>query len=501
MNIFDYFFSYSKDLKKGFLLGPAEQISYSELYEKGLKLANYLNKKIGENQNIILTSQNSVFFLIAYLGIMKSGNVCVPLNPIIEQENLDFILNTTESKNVFAPRKISSKYSFSDAKIFEEINLDEILEYPVQKENNLTDDIDENQLAQILFTSGSTGLPKGVMLSHKNLAANTESIIKYLQLKSDDIIEIVLPFYYCYGLSLLHTHLKVGGSIVLNNSFVFLGSIFSDLEKYKCSGFAGVPSHFQILLRKSKSFMDREFPELRYFTQAGGKLHNVFIKELVEAFPDKQCFVMYGQTEATARLSYLPPEFVSTKMGSIGKGIPNVTLEVFNKNDKPVKVGEVGEIVAKGDNIMLGYFNEPESNKLTIKNGWLYTGDMAEKDEDGYIYLVARKKEIIKVGGKRISPKEIEEVIVSIPEVVDCTIEGVFDEVLAETIKATIVLTDNMDQERGKEIILSTCRSKLAMYKIPQIIEFKKRLAVNQSGKKVASQSLPSQKKQIKQQQ
>ena len=119
MNIFDYFFSYSKDLKKDFLLGPAEQISYSELYEKGLKLANYLNKEIGENQNIILIGQNSVFFLIAYLGIMKSGNVCVPLNPVIEQENLDFILNTTRSKIVFAPKKIAAKYSFSVTKIIE----------------------------------------------------------------------------------------------------------------------------------------------------------------------------------------------------------------------------------------------------------------------------------------------------------------------------------------------------------------------------------------------
>ena len=492
MNIFDYFFSYSKDLKKDFILGPAEQISYSQVFEKGLKLANYLNKEIGENQNIILISQNSVFFLIAYLGIMKSGNVCVPLNPAIEQENLDFILNTAESDYVFVPKRIRTKYSMQNTRIFDEVDLDAIVNDPVNEKNSLADSFDDNRLAQILFTSGSTGLPKGVMLSHKNLASNTDSIMEYLKLTSDDIIEIVLPFYYCYGLSLLHTHLKVGGSVVLNNNFVFLGAVFNDLEKYKCTGFAGVPSHYQILLRKSKSFTEKGFPNLRYFAQAGGKLHNVFIKELVDAFPDKECFVMYGQTEATARLSYLPPELLLKKLGSIGKGIPNVTLEVFNNNDEPVKTGEVGEIVAKGDNIMTGYIKDPESNKQTIKNGWLYTGDMAKKDEDGYIYLVARKKEIIKVGGKRISPKEIEEVIVSIPEVVDCTIEGVFDEVLAEAIKATIVLTDNMDKEKGKEIILSTCRSKLAMYKVPQIIEFKKRLAVNQSGKKVASSSFPS---------
>jgi acyl-CoA synthetase (AMP-forming)/AMP-acid ligase II len=284
----------------------------------------------------------------------------------------------------------------------------------------------------------------------------------------------------------LHTHLKVGGSVVLNNNFVFLGSVLNDLEKYKCTGFSGVPSHYQILLRKAKSFKSSEFSSLRYFTQAGGKLHNVFIQELIEAFPQKKFFVMYGQTEATARLSYLPPELVLTKLGSIGKGIPNVTLDVFNKNDQPVKDDEIGEIVAKGNNVMLGYLNDPEGNKSTLRNGWLHTGDIAKKDEDGYIYLVARAKEILKVGGKRISPKEIEEVIVSIPEVVDCTIEGVYDEILSEAIKATVVLTDHTDEGKAKETILSTCRNKLVMYKIPQIIEFKKKLEINQAGKKVA---------------
>lgn len=492
MNVFDYFFLYSKDLKKDFVLGSVEQISYNQLYEKGLKLAQYLKKEIGENNNIILISQNSVFFLIAYLGIMKSGNVCVPINPVIEQENLDFIIKATECKTFFIPQRISEKYLLPNATIINEIDLNNLVNSLTVEPESHTEKFDANRLAQILFTSGSTGLPKGVMLSHRNLMSNTDSIVEYLNLTSDDIIEVVLPFYYCYGLSLLHTHLKVGGSVVLNNNFVFLGAVLSDLDKYKCTGFSGVPSHYQILLRKSKSFKGSEFPALRYFTQAGGKLHNAFIRELIDAFPEKKFFVMYGQTEATARLSYLPPELIEKKLGSIGKGIPNVTLDVFDKNDQPVNDGQIGEIVAKGDNIMLGYLNDPEGNNLTLRNGWLRTGDIAKKDEDGYIYLVAREKEIIKVGGKRISPKEIEEVIVSIPEVVDCTIEGVYDEILSEAIKATIVLTDNTDEVKAKEKILSTCKSKLVLYKIPQIIEFRKKLDVNQSGKKVASVSLSS---------
>jgi acyl-CoA synthetase (AMP-forming)/AMP-acid ligase II len=492
MNVYDYFFHYSKELNKDFLLGPSEQISYSRLHEKGLKLAQYLKEDVGENNNIILISQNSVFFLIAYLAIMKSGNVCVPLNPVIEQENLDYIIKATECKNFFVPQRIRKKYLLPNTTILNETDLNNLVNSRPEINECLPENFDENRLAQILFTSGSTGLPKGVMLSHKNLISNTDSIVDYLKLTSEDIIEVVLPFYYCYGLSLLHTHLRVGGSVVLNNNFVFLGSVLDDIDKYKCTGFAGVPSHYQILLRKSKSFKKNKFPSLRYFTQAGGKLHNVFIQELVEAFPKKKLFVMYGQTEATARLSYLQPEMLSKKLGSIGKGIPNVTLDVFDKNDQPVEVGEVGEIVAKGDNVMLGYLNDPESNERTLRDGWLHTGDIAKKDEDGYIYLVAREKEIIKVGGKRISPKEIEEVIVSIPEVVDCTIEGVYDEILSEAIKATVVLTDKADEEITKAKILSTCRNKLVLYKIPSIIEFKKKLDVNLAGKKVAKVSLPS---------
>jgi acyl-CoA synthetase (AMP-forming)/AMP-acid ligase II len=298
-------------------------------------------------------------------------------------------------------------------------------------------------------------------------------------------MEVVLPFHYCYGLSLLHTHLKIGGAVVLNNTFIFLGSVINDLNKYKCTGFAGVPSHFQILLRKTTSFLEMDFPHLRYVTQAGGKLHHVFIKEFTRAFPKTKFFVMYGQTEATARLSYLPPELIEKKKGSIGKGIPNVKLEVVDEKDVPVHPGETGEIIAKGDNIMLGYLNDPESTAKTLRNGWLHTGDLARKDKDGFIYIVARTKEILKVRGKRISPKEIEEIIVSVPSVVDCSIEGFDDELLGEGIKAIVVLKEGSDQETEKEHILESCKKNLTPYKIPQVFEFVNRIKISDSGKKV----------------
>ncbi len=484
MNVFDYLFDSTKDLEGDFLLGSKETISFKKLYSDSLKVASYLQETIGKDQNVLLICPNSIFFLTAYLGIIKSGNICVPLDFAIEQSNLDFIINTAEISTVFVTKSLTNRLNFgSKSNLIVEDELSQLLDS--QKLDKLYSISDKNRVAEIIFTSGSTGEPKGVMISHQNIIANTNSIIDYLKLTTKDIMAVVLPFYYCYGLSLLHTHLKVGGSIVLNNSFIFLGTVINDIKNYKCTGFAGVPSHFQILLKKSQTFKTTEFPDLRYVTQAGGKLHDIFIKEFIEAFPTKEFYVMYGQTEATARLSYLPPNLVGSKTSSIGKAIPDVLLKVINEEGEIVGLNEEGELLALGDNIMIGYYKDKDSTNETIKKGWLHTGDMAKVDEDGFIYLVARKKEIIKVRGKRVSPKEIEAVILSVPEVLDCTIIGIEDELLGEAIQATIVLRNIMDKAKIRKKILQKCSQNLALFKIPQKIMFETSMKMSATGKKI----------------
>ncbi|HNY53809.1 MAG TPA: fatty acid--CoA ligase family protein [Bacteroidales bacterium] len=207
--------------------------------------------------------------------------------------------------------------------------------------------------------------------------------------------------------------------------------------------------------------------------------------EFRNSHPEITFIVMYGQTEATARLSYLPPELYEAKKGSMGKGIPGVELKVVNEKGEPIKPGETGEVIARGDNIMLGYFGDEEGTRSVIRNGWLYTGDLGTVDEDRYIYLTARKKEIIKVGGKRISPKEIEAVILEIPEVVDCTVEGVDDEIQGEALKATIVIRTDNGKEQMLERIKRHCTKHLALYKVPQIFELKEQLVISATGKKI----------------
>ena len=487
MNVFDYFFSDTKGMGKKFILNEGENVSFEELYKRSLSLAHIIYDRLGSDNKIVLISQNSLFFITCYLAIIKSGNVCVPLNPSIEQVNYSFIEDLTGCELSFVSENSNIKLNIKSEVVNESI-LNELLEKNAIGAQNaipIEEPFDENRLAEILFTSGSTGIPKGVMLTHLNLRSNTESILSYLKLSSNDSMLLVLPLYYCYGLSVLHTHLKVGASVFLNNNFILLGSVITNLIKYECSGFAGVPSHFQMLLRKSQTFKTTSFPHLRYVTQAGGKLHEAFIDEFVTAFPTIDFFVMYGQTEATARLTYLPPSLVQSKTGSIGKPIPGVVLNILNKEGLLVKDGQVGEIVVKGDNIMKGYFNDELGTSETLKNGWLYTGDLGKIDKDGYVFLTARKKGILKVGGERISPKEIEEVIVSIPEVIDATVVAIDDEVLGEAVKAILVVNEGSSEDNLRNKVVNVCKQKLASSKIPKVIEFTSKFALNSIGKKV----------------
>jgi long-chain acyl-CoA synthetase len=481
MNAFDYFFEKTADLDKPFLVGK-EDISYKQLYYSSIKLASRLEKEVGRNKHVILISVNNLFFITSYLAIIKSGNICIPLDPGIEKENFNYINELTNPVLIFITRDFEQKLALESKKC---IFPDTIYDSQVDGKMPVYKDFDKENCAEIIFTSGSTGKPKGVMISHKNLIANTESIVEYLKLTEDDRMLVVLPFYYCYGLSLFHTHLRVGGSIVFNNSFIFLGSIIKDLKENTCTGFAGVPSHFQILLRKSDSFKKTVFPDLKYVTQAGGKLAPIFIDEFRESLPQVKFIVMYGQTEATARLSYLPPELYEKKKGSMGKGIPGVELKVINEKGERVKPGETGEVIAHGDNIMIGYFADDEGTRNVLRDGWLYTGDLGTVDKDGYIYLTARKKEIIKVRGKRISPKEIEAVILEITEVIDCSVEGIDDEIEGETLKATVVIRKDAKNKVTRESIMQHCSKHLALYKIPQVYELNEELTISATGKKI----------------
>jgi long-chain acyl-CoA synthetase len=334
-------------------------------------------------------------------------------------------------------------------------------------------------LAMILYTSGTTGKPKGVMLSHANLSANANSIIRYLKLKPSDRMMVILPFYYSYGTSLLTTHVRVGATLVIDNRFLYPNVVLDTMEKEKVTGLAGVPSHFAILLRKS-ALRKYKLSKLRYVTQAGSALTSEMIKEFISIFPKIKFYVMYGQTEATARLTYLAPKFLNKKIGSIGKAIPGVKIDILGDDGKKLGIGQIGEIVARGPNVMLGYWNSPAETKAALRKEGLYTGDLARLDNDGFLYLVSRKKEMIKSGANRISPFEIEEVVCQMPGVLECAAVGIKDEILGEAIKLCVV-KNGMDLTETN--LLRFCQQNLSGYKVPRIIEFMSSLPKTSTGK------------------
>ena len=337
-----------------------------------------------------------------------------------------------------------------------------------------------HSLAMLLYTSGTTGAPKGVMLSHANLLANAEAVIDYLQLTADDSVLDVLPFYYAYGASVLHTHLLTGARIVLAPSLAFPPLLVQALKAESITGFCGVPSTYSLLLEHVQLSAEAA-PSLRYLTQAGGAMPTRLVERLRDALPHVRLFLMYGQTEATSRLAYLPPEHIDTRPGSVGRALRDVEIRIRGEDGRWAGPGETGEVCARGPNIMLGYWNNPEATATALRDGWLHTGDLGHLDADGYLYLAGRRSDMIKTGAHRVNPADVEEAITELPWVIEAAVVGVDDDVLGQVIKAFVVVAQ--DQPRGEDRIRAHCRARLAPYKVPKHVEFIGALPRTASGK------------------
>jgi acyl-CoA synthetase (AMP-forming)/AMP-acid ligase II len=474
--------------------------TYEEIESRANQLAGCLRQRgVLRGDRIALLAENSLDYVVGFFGILKAGACVVALNSANKPRTSRRLL--ADSGAVALVTRLAQARGDLPELVAESPWLRFVVTdrssprwaLPAGLElvtapqiASLSDDrpdvaVTQDDLAAILYTSGSTGMPRGATLSHRNLAANTQQILAYLGLTAQDSVLAVLPFHYSFGNSLLLTHFKVGGRVVLDNRFAFPQVVLDTLVSEAVTGFSGVPSTYAILCAKS-DFLQRDYPALNYLTQAGGAMSPALTSRIRETLPERiKLYVMYGQTEASARLSYLPPERLMSKLGSIGIAIPGVKLTVCRPDGSECEAGEVGEIVAEGDNIMLGYWNDPKETAQILKNGRLHTGDLGRKDQDDYIFVVDRIKNMIKSGAHRVSAKEVEETIAELPQVVEVCVVGVPDELLGEAIEAFVVRSSAAGL--NEQAVLQHCRRHLALFKLPRSVTFLEKLPKSSAGK------------------
>jgi acyl-CoA synthetase (AMP-forming)/AMP-acid ligase II len=480
-----------------------EELRFDELERRVAAAAGMLRDGgVTPGQRVGLILDNGFDYLVAFFGILRAGAVVVGINPANTPRDIAYVLGHCAATAVIVqPRNLRGlKQAIADLPGVRAVfvsgapsrdacegMLPGILCTPLRAEEDPRETVpvsplaDDTALATIIYTSGTTGKPKGVMLTHRNLAANTDSIIEYLALSAADRVMVVLPFYYSYGLSLLLTHTAVGGTLVIDNRFAYPNKVLESMARHRVTGFAGVPSTFAILVHKS-SLADVELSGLRYLTQAGGPMAPAMIETVGRLLPGVQVFIMYGQTEAAARLSYLEPERLQDKLGSIGKAIPGVELRVLDREGRPVAPGETGEIVARGDNVMAGYWDAETETRAVLRPEGLRTGDLARADEEGFLFIVSRKSDMIKSGAHRISPMAIEEILAEHDAVFESAAVGFPDEILGEGIAIFVVLREGA-AETGEQDLLRHCRQNLPRYKVPQKVILTDRLPKTPSGK------------------
>lgn len=474
-----------------------ERTTYGELEDRAGRLAAALVQiGVKRGDRVALVLDNLVEYLIAYYGILKAGAAVVPLCPDTRTHTLCYALSHCDAAAVILEARNARLLDGRSGELpslrlvitIGEAELESSGRMDVREISALlayNDRLDDNgargeDLASIIYTSGTTGRPKGAMLAHRNLLANVRSIVEYLELGASDRIAMVLPFFYVYGNSVLHTHICVGGSIAVLGSMAFPAAVLKGIQQERCTGFSGVPSTFARLIQFS-ALDTFDLGSLRYITQAGGPMTPALTEKLKRAVPGVRIYVMYGQTEASARLSYLPPKDLERKIGSAGIGIPGVTLRIMDKEGREVPRGVVGEIVAQGENIMLGYWGDPEATAKTLRPEGLRTGDLARMDDEGYIYIVARESDMIKSGAHRIGPKEIEDVVETLPEVAQCAVVGVPDDLLGEAIAAFVVPVSNATVTTKQ--VLQVCHDHLPKFKMPSHVRFVESLPRTPTGK------------------
>ncbi|MBM4130367.1 acyl--CoA ligase [bacterium] len=481
------------------LTHEGRHVNYAGLADESARVAGCLREAgVRRGDRVALLLENSPQYVAAFFGILRAGACCVALNHANGAGTQRDLLRDSGAVALWSrDRQVPEPARFTaECPDLRLVVLDGAgaAPAPIGGASFLrasaalatapasgAGEAGPDDLALILYTSGSTGAPRGVMLSHANLVANTRQILDYLRLGADDSVGCVLPFHYSFGNSLLLTHVHCGGRVVIDNRFAFPQEVLTTLEEERCTGFSGVPSHYAILCART-DFLERPHAHLRYLTQAGGAMSPDLARRIREALPARiAVHIMYGQTEASARLATVPPDRLPDKYGSIGRAIPGVTLTVRRPDGSECDIREPGEIVAAGPNLMRGYWNAPDETAAVLGPDGLHTGDLAYRDEEGFLFVVDRLRNMIKTGANRVGSLEIEAALLRHPAVVEACVIGVPDELLGEAIEAWVVPRDPSFAD--EKLLQRHCAAELAAYKVPRRVRFTPALPRNSSGK------------------
>lgn len=466
------------------------RLTYADLDRQCNSLAAALVKQgIGRGERVAIVLDNSVEAVVSVFATLKAGAVFVMLNPTIKAEKLSYVLNNcraaaliTYAGTVEALRAGGQETPHLRVVVVAGSPAWEALVSgdagPLPK---TCIDID---LAALIYTSGSTGKPKGVMITHLNIVSASQSIITYLELTSDDIIMNVLPLSFDYGLYQMLMSVRTGCTLILERAFAYPAAILDRLVRERVTGFPLVPTISAILLQMDLRKWD--LSRLRYITNTAAMLPVEHIRKLRELFPQARIYSMYGLTECK-RVSYLPPDQIDIRPSSVGKGMPNEEVYVVDDQGHRVGPGVIGELVIRGSNVMKGYWELPEETARVLRPGphpWelvLYSGDLFRTDEEGYLYFVGRKDDIIKTRGEKVSPREIEDVLYALAGVAEAAVVGVPDDILGSAVKAVVTLRKGASLSMQE--VQRHCRERLEDFMVPKLVEFREEMPKTPSGK------------------
>lgn len=463
------------------IISQEMKYTYKELSRKIDDFAGVFHHKYGlkKGDRVAILSFNRTEYFIAYFAIAQLGLIAVPLNVRLHPEELLFQLQDSGAKMLLYEQategivaELNNLYQFESVYSFDEEFTQRYDAVPPVSINF------EHDPYIICYTSGTTGRPKGAVLTQANMFWNALNNQYAIDITSKDITHVILPLFHIGGIGLFaFPTLLAGGAIVVPNKFE-PSEVLQEIEKHQITIVMGVPTIFDAL-RKVPEFQTANLSSVRWFYSGGAPCP----KELIEDYHRRGLPLGQGMgmTETSPTIFMLPEEDYKRKVGSIGKPVLFCEIALVDEDDRPVPQGEVGELVVKGPHVFKEYWGLPEQTKETIRNGWLYTGDLMRQDEEGFIYVAGRKKEMIISGGENIYPLEVEQTIYEIEAIGEAAVIGKPDEKWGEVPVAFISFKPN--QKIREEEIITFCKEKLASYKVPKTIRIMDSLPKNATGK------------------